>query len=71
MRNPVTIEAPLTFQANADHIVAVFSIGDNTIGVRFTSVESLMYFAVGLIETAAKVWPNDEHIREYLSDDKH
>lgn len=62
------VEAPVTFQANRDHIVAVFNLNGNTIGVRFYSVESLLRFTTELIEQAAKVWPDNEYIREYLSD---
>lgn len=72
-RIPERFELPVTFHAvnvgqpNA-HVVAVMQIGGSTIGLRFESVDQLMTFFARLIEKAAKVWPDNEWIKEYLSD---
>jgi len=57
---------PVTFHALSHHIVAVLQIGeDQTIGLRFESVEHLLTFCTELIEKAAVTWPDHPLIREY------
>lgn len=63
-----TVNAPVTFKAEKDSIVAVFQVGFSTFGVRFTSPEHLLSFAVELMEKAAIVWPDNEWIKEWKSD---
>lgn len=63
-----TIELPVTFQANKDHVVAVIELDYSTLGIRFNSPEQLLVFVTGLMEKAVTVWPDNEYIKEYLSD---
>ena len=65
-RNPAIAELPVTFQANDDHVVAIFEFDNNhTIGIRFTSPGMMLAFCVGVIEKAAEVWPDDEFIKKW------
>ena len=59
----------ITFEAMADHVVAVIHLGpDQTLGLRFLSPEHFLTFANGLIEKACEVWPDDPYIKMYLED---
>jgi hypothetical protein len=55
--------------AYKDHVTAVFWIGDNqSIGIRFRSPEHILQFMSLIMDKATKVWPDNELIKEYLSD---
>ena len=63
------VETEVTFSAKKNYVVAVINISDNkTIGLRFTSVDHLLDFCSRLIEKAALTWPENEYIKEYLSE---
>lgn len=64
-RIPETIHLPCTFHAKRDHIVAVFQIGESTIGIRFDSPEHLLYFMSAMMDKAALTWPEDEWVKEW------
>lgn len=73
-RTPEVLNTQVTFQAHANHVVAVFNlpnlirIGDFSISVRFTSPEQMLDFFAGLLKQAAVVWPDNKWVREYLSE---
>lgn len=61
---------PVTFHARGDHVVAVYHVDEHqTVGIRFESMEQLLYFTVQLMEQAAKVWPQHPAVLEYLAPD--
>lgn len=64
MRRKVTIES------EKGRVIAVVPLDDSSsIGIRFETPEQLLEFCHGLIEEAAKVWPNDPYMQEYLSEE--
>lgn len=67
-RNPIVAPLPFTFHAVDDHIVAVAYIGDSSIGLRFNSAEQLLAFMAGMMEQAARVWPDNPLVKEYLEE---
>lgn len=68
-RIPEVVKLPVSFHAKPDHVVAVFYIGDSTIGVRFEQPEQMLYFFSQMIEKACLVWPDNPLIKEYMSDE--
>jgi hypothetical protein len=68
-RQAKTVYLPVTFHAEADHVVAIAQIGESTLGIRFNSPEMILMFMSGIMEEAAKVWPDNEWVKEYLSND--
>jgi hypothetical protein len=55
--------------AYKDHVTAVFWIGDNqSVGIRFESPEHILRFMELVMDKAAITWPDNEWIKEYLSD---
>ena len=68
-RIPEVAHLPVTFHAKKDHVVAVFTLGENqTIGLCFESPEQMLEFFSQMMEKAALVWPDSEWIKEYLRD---
>lgn len=67
-RIPEVVRPPVTFHAKKDHVVAVFYIGQSTVGLRFESPDQMLKFFAEMMEKAAIVWPDNEYIKEYLSD---
>lgn len=57
------------FHAYKDHVTAIFWIDGNSIGVRFQSPQHILEFMSKLMDKAAIVWPDNEWIKEYLSND--
>ena len=68
-RIPEVAYPPVTFHAKKNYIVAVFHLGNSTVGVRFQSPEQLLTFTVELMEKAKLTWPNHPLIKEYMLDD--
>jgi hypothetical protein len=68
-RIPEVAHLPVTFHAKKDHVVAIFHIGESTIGIRFEHPEQILHFFVQMMDKAAIVWPDDPNIQEYLSQD--
>lgn len=66
LRIPETVKLPVEFYAKKDHVVAVMRIGDSSIGIRFNSPEHILEFMTNIMEKAAKVWPDNEWVKEYL-----
>ena len=67
-RNPVTATRNIDIELHSDHITAVVWIDkDTSIGVRFNSPEHLLEFSTKMLEAAAKVWPDNPYIKEFLS----
>jgi hypothetical protein len=64
-----TVALPVEFYAKKDHVVGVMWIGESSIGLRFNSPEHILEFMTKLMDKAVKVWPDNELIREYLSDE--
>ncbi len=65
------LRSPVAFEADYEHrhVVAIIPLGQSTIGLRFYSPEHILTFFQQLIEKAATVWPDNELINEYMSDD--
>ena len=69
-RLPEVVESEPVFEAHKNYVVAIMPLpGGSTVGVRFTSPTHMMRFFVLMLETAAKVWPNDPIIQDYQSRD--
>lgn len=67
-RIPLTVQQNITIEIHPDHITAIIWIDEKTsIGVRFNSPEHLLEFSTVMLNAAAKVWPNNEYIKEYLN----
>lgn len=68
VRIPETVNLPVQISAKKDHVVAVFWIGESSIGVRFNSPEHSLEFTSQLMEKAAQVWPDNEWIKELFDE---
>jgi hypothetical protein len=68
VRIPETVNLPIEFHAKKDHVVGVIWLGESSIGIRFNSPEHILEFMSLLMEKAVLVWPDNEWIKEYLSD---
>lgn len=64
-----SIHLPVTFEAGRGFVTAVIHIEGSTLGLKFESPEQLLTFFTEMMETAVMVWPNNEFIKLYLSDD--
>jgi hypothetical protein len=67
-RIPEVAHLPVSFHAKKDHVVAIYYLKRSTIGIRFESPEQMLEFFNQLMEKAVLVWPDNEWIKEYLSD---
>lgn len=68
-RIPERAELPVSFYAYPSHIVAIYELPTgSTIGIRFESVEQMLWFFNKMLEKAALVWPSDPYIQEWLSE---
>lgn len=65
-RIPEVVKSAVEFHAYKNHIVAIFPVGQSTIGIRFESPEQLLEFFNRMMEKAVVVWPDNEWIKEYL-----
>jgi hypothetical protein len=54
----------MQISAKKDHVVAVFWLGESSIGLRFNSPEHILEFMSQVMEKAALVWPDNEWIKE-------
>lgn len=69
-RIPERAVLPVEFHAYKNHVVAVYTLPTgSTIGMRFETPEQMLWFFAQMLEKAALVWPDNEYIREYLSND--
>jgi hypothetical protein len=68
-RIPEVARLPVTFKAMKDHVVVIFHINQSSIGLRFESPEHMLTFFTEMMEKAAIAWPDNEWIKEYLSDE--
>lgn len=69
-RKPISIYVPIAIEPMKDHIVGTFKIDNHiSINIRFDSPEQLLEFFSRMMEAAAVVWPDNDWIREYLSEE--
>ncbi len=68
VRIPETVNLPVQIKAKKDHVVAVFWIGESSIGIRFNSPEHILEFMSQVMEKAAIVWPENDWIKEFLDE---
>lgn len=69
-RKPVVIPTSVEIQANRDHVVMIVPVGNGTVGIRFESPEHMLSIFHELMAAAQKVWPDNEWIQEYQSEDE-
>jgi hypothetical protein len=68
MRDPDIAVVPVSYEAHEKYVVAVFYLDDSSVGVRFTSMKELLGFFDKLMQMATIVWPNDEYVKQYLTE---
>jgi hypothetical protein len=70
MRNPEVVYSDVSFEKHDKYIVAIFHLpfSKSTVGLRFTSPEQMLELFDRLMQEAVLVWPDDEWIKEYLSE---
>lgn len=63
------IQTAVTFEAGPGFVTAVIHIDGSTLGLKFDSPEKLLEFFTSMVESAVLVWPDNEFIKMYTSED--
>lgn len=68
-RGFIVLQVPIHVESDKSSVIMIVSAQDTLLAMHLRTADQVLQLCDALIEEAAKLWPENEFLKEYLEDD--